>query len=261
MKAHSKQNKGRQYEMNKTKFSKAALIALFSLTVAVHAQPKNKISRTDSSTRLFKIERDFSLKAKPKIEKPSGEKTSFAAETKANASSAANSSNRQTVYVRPSKEERLKRYVSDAFGIPAVIGATFGATVSQIGNNPPEWEKNVGGFGRRFASSYGTNAIRNTVSYGLSEAFKLDNRFEKSGQKNLGKRLKHVFLGSYTTRRKDGRRIPDFPHFIGTYSAAVIANETWYPKRFGYKDGLRDGTVSLGVRFGINLLREFVFPK
>lgn len=167
----------------------------------------------------------------------------------------------QQTYVRPSKDARVKRYLSDAFGVPALIGATFGATVLQIGNNPPEWEKNIGGFGKRFASSYGTNAIRNTVSFGISEAFKLDNRFEKSGQKNFGKRLKHVFVSSYTTRTKNGKRIPDFPHFVGTYSAAVIANETWYPNRYSYKDGLRDGTISLGVRFGVNLLREFIFPK
>lgn len=164
-------------------------------------------------------------------------------------------------YVRPTREKRFKRYASDAFGVPALIGSTFGAGIAQIANNPPEWNRTIGGFGKRVASNYATNAIRNTISYGLSEAFKLDNRFEKSGQKSFGKRLKHVFLGSYTTRTKTGKRIPDFPHFVGTYSASVIANETWMPNRFSYKDGLRDSTISLGVRFGVNLLREFIFPK
>lgn len=173
----------------------------------------------------------------------------------------AKASTKQQTYVRPTKEERVKRYASDAFGVPALIGATFGATFAQIGNDPPEWEKNIGGFGKRFASSYATNAIRNTISFGISEAFKLDNRFEKSGEKKLGKRLKHVFIASYTTRTKTGKRILDFPQFIGTYSASIIANEAWYPKRYGYRDGLRDGTISLGVRFGVNLLREFVFRK
>lgn len=164
-------------------------------------------------------------------------------------------------YVRPTKQQRFKRYASDAFGVPAVIGSAFGAGIGQIANNPPEWNRTIGGYGKRFASSYATNAIRNTISYGLSETFRLDNRFEKSGQKNFGKRLKHVFLGSYTTRTKTGKRIPDFPHFVGTYGASVIANEVWMPDRFSYKDGLRDGTISLGVRFGVNLLREFVFPR
>lgn len=166
-----------------------------------------------------------------------------------------------TPYMRPTKEQRFKRYASDAFGIPAVIGSAFGAGVNQISNSPPEWRRTIGGYGKRFASSYGTNMIRNTISYGLSETFKLDNRFKKSGQKSVGKRLKHVFLGNFTTRTKNGKRIPDFPHFVGTYGASVIANETWMPDRFSYKDGLRDGTISLGVRFGVNLLREFFFPK
>lgn len=173
----------------------------------------------------------------------------------------ASSSQTSQNYVRPTKQQRFRRYASDAFGVPALIGSTFGAGIAQIANNPPEWNRTIGGFGKRVASNYATNAIRNTISYGLSETFKLDNRFEKSGQKNFGKRLKHVFLGSYTTRTKTGKRIPDFPHFVGTYSASVIANETWMPSRFSYKDGLRDGTISLGVRFGVNLLREFIFPK
>lgn len=167
----------------------------------------------------------------------------------------------QSTYVRPTKDQRVKRYLSDAFGVPAVIGSTFGATINQIGNDPPEWRRSASGFGKRFASSYATNAIRNSVSFGIAEAFKLENRFQKSGQKNFGKRLKHTFIGSYTTRTKTGKRIVDFPHFIGTYSAAIIANETWMPNRFSYKDGLREGTISLGIRFGVNLLREFIFPK
>lgn len=243
--------------MKKAKFFAAAFIAAITLTGAVRAQQSDIINAADVSTESLKISREFPLKDKTKNQDTSARKNLFAGEVPMKNVA----SRRQQTYVRPSKEVRLKRYASDAFGVPALIGATFGATFAQIGNNPPEWEKNIGGFGRRFASSYGTNAIRNTVSYGLSEAFKLDNRFEKSGQKNFGKRLKHVFVSSYTTRTKTGKRIPDFPHFVGTYSASIIANETWYPKRFGYKDGLRDGTISLGVRFGVNLLREFVFSK
>lgn len=162
-------------------------------------------------------------------------------------------------YVRPTKEQRVKRYFSDAFGVPAVIGSAFGAGIGQIGNNPPEWKRTIGGYGKRFASSYGTNALRNTISFGINEAFGLDNRFEKSGQRGIGKRIKHVFFSSYTTRRKNGDRLPDFPYVIGTYSANVIANEAWMPNRFSYKDGLRDGTYSLFTRLGVNFLREFIF--
>jgi hypothetical protein len=230
--------------MNNPTLLAALFIFLFS-SVGAHAQT------------LIKSDPELSIgKNIVKSAIPTNTEKTFETPVKLNVAAS-----RQQTYVRPTKEERFKRYASDAFGVSALIGSTFGATINQIGNDPPEWKKTAGGFGKRFASSYGTNAIRNTVSYGLSETFKLDNRFEKSGQKNIGKRLKHVFLGSYTTRTRNGKRIPDFPFVTGTYTASVIANEVWFPNRFGYKDGLRDGTISLGVRFGVNLLREFIFPK
>ena len=233
--------------MKKLKFSPALLCAVLFLTVAAHAQIKTESAPQPVGIELPQPKREF----KPILK--SGEATSETDATK--------TQTRQQTYVRPSKDERLKRYFSEAFGVPAVIGATFGATVNQITNSPPEWERNIGGFGKRFASSYGTNVIRNSISFGISEAFKLDNRYERMGGKNIGKRIKHAFLGSYTTRTRNGKRIPDFPYVTGTYAAAIIANEAWYPKRYSYQDGLRDGTITLGVRFGVNLLREFVFPK
>lgn len=223
------------------------------LSVAARAQIENAALKPPPE--VPKINREFN----PTLKTPR-ESDERAATTPAGATTTINR-RRQQPYARPSKKERVSRYASDAFGVPALIGATFGATFGQIGNEPPEWRKTAGGFGKRFASSYATNAIRNTVSFGISEAFKLDNRFERSGQKSFGKRLKHVFVSSYTTRTKSGKRILDFPQFIGTYSASVIAYETWYPNRYDYKDGLRSGTISLGVRFGVNLLREFVFSK
>ncbi len=237
--------------MRKLILSKAILLAALFSAATINAQTESKLTAINSPSETPSA--DKSNKFLPFNAREVRIKKTFDADKNLPA--------RQQTYVRPTKEQRLKRYLSDAFGVPALIGSTFGATINQIGNDPPEWRRNAGGFGKRFASSYGTNAIRNTVSYGLSEAFKLDNRFERSGQKNVGKRLRHVFLGSYTTRTRNGKRIPDFPFVAGTYTASIIANEVWYPNRFSYKDGIRDGTISLGVRFGVNLLREFIFPK
>lgn len=247
-------------QTNPIKLAAALFCVVLLTTMTARAQIESESAANLNSNETLTFKREFSPHRNRKDNRFAPRQTElFGAENAADA--APNGAARQQTYVRPTKAARFKRYASDAFGVPALIGSAFGATVSQIGDDPPEWKKNAGGFGKRFASSYGTNAIRNTVSYGLSEAFKLDNRFEKSGQQNFGKRLKHVFLGSYTTRAKNGKRLPDFPFVTGTYTAAIIANETWMPDRFSYKDGLRDGTVSLGIRFGVNLLREFIFPK
>jgi len=141
--------------MNKFKFSPALLCAVLFLTVAAHAQIKTESAPPPVGIELPKPKREFKPILKP------GEATRETEATETQTS--------QQTYVRPSKDARVKRYISDAFGVPAVIGSTFGATVNQVGNNPPEWERNIGGFGKRFASSYGTNVIRNSVSFGLSE--------------------------------------------------------------------------------------------
>jgi hypothetical protein len=44
---------------------------------------------------------------------------------------------------------------------------------------------------------------------------------------------------------------------LGTLAAPVVAREAWYPDRFGYKDGLRSGAISLGINAAVNLFREF----
>ena len=237
--------------MNRTLLIKTTFFILTFSFTAAHAQTPSEKKVSDLSTEKITDEKPLPANIPLKFFNRTFNAGNADAES-------INNSVRQQAYIRPTKEER---YVSDAFGVPALIGATFGAAFNQISNSPPEWRRTAGGFGKRYASSYGTNAIRNTVSFGLSEAFRLDNRFEKSGQKNFGKRLKHVFIGSYTTHTKTGNRIPDFPFAAGTYTASIIANEVWYPKRYGFQDGLRDGTISLGVRFGVNLLREFILPK
>ncbi len=48
------------------------------------------------------------------------------------------------------------------------------------------------------------------------------------------------------------------PRITGIYTAQIIKYEGWFPERFSYQDGLRSGTRSLAVGFGLNLLREFV---
>ena len=115
------------------------------------------------------------------------------------------------------------------------------------------------GYGKRYASSFGQNAIQQTVTYGLDEAFGLDTGFQKSKHEGFGARAKDALIQNLTSRTKSGGRVISVPRFAGVYSGAIIAHETWYPDRYSYKDGLRSGTTNLLTGFGINLVREFVF--
>jgi hypothetical protein len=145
------------------------------------------------------------------------------------------------------------------FGPSALLRSAVYAGIHQWQDSPEEWEQGMSGYGKRFASNFGRNAIQQTVIYGLDSALGLDTGFRKSPDKEFGARLKHALLENITSRTKSGKRVFSVPRVAGVYTAGVISREAWYPERYNYKDGLRAGTNSLLVGFALNLVREFAF--
>ena len=162
-------------------------------------------------------------------------------------------------YVFPTHRERFNRYVKSTVGPFRLVWTGASAGIAQWRDSPEEWEQGMKGYGKRYASSFGQNAIQQTVTYGLDEAFGLDTGFQKSTREGLGARFKDAMIQNVTSRTKSGKRVIGAPRFAGIYTGAIVARETWYPDRYSYKDGLRSGTTNLLTGFGINLIREFVF--
>lgn len=161
-------------------------------------------------------------------------------------------------YVFPTAKERFDRYVKGTIGPMRLLRSGAAAGVGQWRDNPEEWGQGMKGYGKRFASSLGQNAIQQTVTYGLDEAFGLDTGFQRSKREGFFPRMKDALLQNVTSRTKSGKRVISAPRFVGVYTGAIIPAETWYPERYSYKDGLRHGTATLLTGFGINLMREFV---
>jgi len=161
-------------------------------------------------------------------------------------------------YVFPKQKERFERYVKDTVGPLRLARITLSAGIDQWRDNPEEWGQGMKGYGKRFASSLGRNAIQQSVTYGLDEAFGLDSGFQRSHKEGVKARVKHAFLETVTSRKKNGDRVLSAPRLVGVYTGAIVATETWYPERYSYKDGLRMGTGTLIGSFGVNLVREFL---
>jgi hypothetical protein len=162
-------------------------------------------------------------------------------------------------YVFPDSDKRFRRYVKNMVGPFALIKTAASAAINQWHDNPEEWGQGAQGYGKRFASTLGGNAIRQTVTYGLSEALHLDTGFERSKRKGFWPRLSDALVQNVTSRTRSGKRVISAPIFAGAYAGAIIPTVTWYPERYSYKDGLREGTYSLASGFAINVVREFVF--
>lgn len=164
-------------------------------------------------------------------------------------------------YVRPDSKKRFKRYVNKMIGFQALALSAVNAGISTATNEPEEWQGNWEGFGRRFASNMGRRAIRETAVYSLDEALKLDSAFYRSDKRDVGSRVKNALLSPVTARKPNGERTVGVPRLVGTFASHIIARETWYPKRFDYKDGLKSGTISLGMNAAFNLFKEFIWKK
>jgi hypothetical protein len=163
-----------------------------------------------------------------------------------------------TTYVFPTKSERFKRYVNGMVGPYSLLTSGVAAGINQWRDNPEEWEQGMSGYGKRYASSFGVNAIHQTVTYGLDSALHLDTGFRKSQHKDFGGRFQDALIQNVTSRTRSGKRVIGVPRIAGIYTSNIIASETWYPDRYSYKDGMRNASYSLLSGFGMNLLREFV---
>jgi hypothetical protein len=192
----------------------------------------------------------FGIRAQP----PSPQATPSAASRDADSRTVGPTS---AAYVRPDAESRRKNYLNRIFGPYALARTVLGAGISTARNSPEEWGGQWEGFGRRVASGFGRNAIKQTTIYALDESFKLDSKFYRSQKRDFGSKVKNALISPVTARTSSGKKVFGFPRIAGTYTAAVVAAETWYPKRYDYKNGLRSGTISLGFNAAFNLFKEF----
>jgi hypothetical protein len=144
------------------------------------------------------------------------------------------------------------------FGPLAIGKSVVSAGISTARNSPREWGPHWEGFGKRFASNMGRRIISNTVQFGLDEALKLDGHYYPATGRGVGARTTNAIASAFTERNVDGKRVVAIPRFVGTYSSNIIAKETWYPDRYSWKNGVRSGTVSLGMNVVFNLVKEFV---
>jgi hypothetical protein len=167
----------------------------------------------------------------------------------------------QTAYTRPTAKKRFISYVNGMVGPIALGKDAATAGISTWRNSPEEWGDKWEGFGRRFASNVGKGIIKQTVSYGLEEAFKLDSKYYRSQKKDFGSRVGNALVSTVTARDKNGHRVFGFPKIAGTYTASIVAAEMWYPSRFDWKDGVKNGTISLGFTAAFNLVKEFIWKK
>ena len=165
------------------------------------------------------------------------------------------------VYVRPDAKAREKRYIKSIFGPYSLAEDVALAGFNTWRNSPEEWGPTWEGFGRRVGSNLGKSIIRHSVQSGLDEVLKVDSYYYRSKDKSFGAKVTNALISPVTARKESGKRTIGIPRIAGIYASSIIAAEAWYPSRYTWKDGLKNGTYSLGFDAGFNLVKEFIWKK
>ena len=156
-------------------------------------------------------------------------------------------------------KDQFKRYLADAFGPGAWLGAGASAGAAQWDDSPPEWGQGAEGYGLRYGSAFGQGFVEKTILHGLSAPLGQDPTYYRCDCNGFFPRLGHALLSSFTALNGNDKRVFSVPRVVAPFAAGQIAANGWYPDRFGPKDGLRIGARAFGVNAALNVFKEFIY--
>ena len=154
-------------------------------------------------------------------------------------------------------QERFDQYAFLNFSPYAGVSALFGGAISQWLDSPKEWGQGWGPYGVRVASSYGSNFVANTITYGTSAMLREDNRYFRSGKDRFSGRLAHVIVSPYAARNNAGHYRFSMSSFLGGAAGSTIPL-IWSPASWqGWNNVGLNYVLWYGTLGGINFVREF----
>ncbi len=162
------------------------------------------------------------------------------------------------VYIPMTQSERARRYAKSLFSIEAIGRSAVGAGIQQWTNTPREWGQGADGYARRFASSFGENVTRQTITYGVSSALDEDNRYFRSERTGFAPRTMYAIESTFLARRSDGTRKVSYSRIIGVVATAFISRTWQPPSERGPGHAAGDLGTEVGSEIGFNIVREFL---
>jgi hypothetical protein len=156
------------------------------------------------------------------------------------------------------EKERFRLYVANTVGFPTLAGEAVSAAYSQAIDSPHEWGQGMTGYGKRFASNMGYNAVRQTISYAASIPLHEDNRYFGSGRETVKGRIMYALASPLIAHKPNGRATFSFSAAAGLAGAAVIPRY-WYPPSWrGIGNAFPNAGWTYAGTAAANLFREFV---
>jgi hypothetical protein len=154
--------------------------------------------------------------------------------------------------------EKFESRIISTFGPTKLVVIGLVAGYDQITNTPSEWRQGAEGYGKRYASEFGTQAARQMFAFTLETTLHQDPRYFPSGEKGFGRRFKSVIKQTFVARRDSGSDQFAYARIGSALGASFLAN-TWQPKS---TDTVGNAMTTFGVTIGgdaaYNFLQEFI---
>ena len=120
---------------------------------------------------------------------------------------------------------------------------------------PAQW-MGFEGYAKRVGARWVGYSVERTVSYSLHSLLRTEPRYIPCRCDGFWKRFGHAIKYHYVTVNHHGKRVPNFPRFLGIY-AGEYTTHTFYPGRYDAWRATRRGTGALIWGWWLNVLREF----
>lgn len=164
----------------------------------------------------------------------------------------------------PAMPTRLKYDLAarTTFDPVAFIGTAIVAGLQQADDTFPTYGQGMAGYSKRFAASFGTNAIANFLGGAVfPQVFHQDPRYFYKGTGSIKSRLWYAIYESVLCRGDNGKQQFDYSGFLGSLSAGAISNIYYPPSDRGLSLtilGTLEGTG--GTAIG-NIIQEFFLRR
>jgi hypothetical protein len=164
----------------------------------------------------------------------------------------------RSAFVPMTESERLRLYLRSLVNPISLVSSAAAAGIGQWRDSPKEWEQGAGGYSRRYGSSYAENIVRQTMIFGTSSLFHEDNRYIRSEESSVGRRVGYAVASTFLARKDDGRRRFSFSRIMSFAGAAFISRQWQPPSTSTNRSAAIHFGTSLGVAAGFNVAREFL---
>lgn len=162
--------------------------------------------------------------------------------------------------LRPlANSQRFDVYVHQTYLTAGVYALRlFAAGIDQAHSSPYQWGGGMEGYGKRFASRYGTFMISSAMHATGDAALGYEPRYDFCRCTGFWPRTKHAIARNFAVHNRTERELrPAIPLYAGSFAAGMISS-TWLPKGYDlWRQGAYGALEQAGFGSAYNWVSEF----